>query len=403
MRASIWLLTVVLLAAACTSGSRQASGEPADTWEGILKQSRGTTVYWMMWQGDPMINRYVQEYVVPEVKRTFDINLKVMSGQGNEIVKMLMAEQEAGVTQSAADLCWINGETFFQLRQIAGLYGPFTSRLPGIQYVDLENPFIGTDFQQKTDGYECPWGNVQLAVIYDSLRTPVPPRDLAALEQWMTEHPGKFTIPYDFTGMTLLKSWMIALGGSSDVLDGPFREDLYLKLSEELWSYINRNKALFWQKGATFPENLASMHRMFANGELDFTFSNNHHEVDNKIQQGVLPGSARAYVYDAGTIRNSHYLGIPANSVNKAGAMVVINFLISPEAQLKKQDPGVWGDGTVLSVDRLPDEWDNQFAQTRVNSHAPDPDTLARLALKEPSPEYMLRLYKDFRTHVIEQ
>jgi putative spermidine/putrescine transport system substrate-binding protein len=142
---------------------------------------------------------------------------------------------------------------------------------------------------------------------------------------------------------------------------------------------------------------------MFANGELDFTFSNNHHEVDNKIQQGVLPGSARAYVYDAGTIRNSHYLGIPANSVNKAGAMVVINFLISPEAQLKKQDPGVWGDGTVLSVDRLPDEWDNQFAQARVHSHAPDPDTLAGRALKEPSPEYMLRLYKDFRTHVIEQ
>jgi ABC-type uncharacterized transport system YnjBCD substrate-binding protein len=218
----------------------------------FCKQSRGTTVYWMMWQGDPMINRYVQEYVVPEVKKRFDINLKPVPGQGNEVVKVLMAEQEAGVNHSAVDLCWINGETFFQLRQIAGLYGPFTDKLPGIQYVDLENPFIGTDFQQKTDGYECPWGNVQLAVIYDSLRTPAPPRDLACAGTVAARAPGKFTIPYDFTGMTLLKSWMIAFGGSSEILDGPFREDLYLKLSGELWGYINRNKS-FSGKRNNFP------------------------------------------------------------------------------------------------------------------------------------------------------
>jgi putative spermidine/putrescine transport system substrate-binding protein len=392
----------VIMLASCTSEHRPAS-EPAGSWENILKQSRGTTVYWMMWQGDPMINRYVQEYVVPEVKKRFDINLKPAPGQGNEVVKVLMAEQEAGVNHSAVDLCWINGETFFQLRQIAGLYGPFTDKLPGIQYVDLENPFIGTDFQQKTDGYECPWGNVQLAVIYDSLRTPAPPRDLVALEQWLREHPGKFTIPYDFTGMTLLKSWMIAFGGSSEILDGPFREDLYMKLSGELWGYINRNKSFFWQKGTTFPENLAAMHRMFANGELDFTFSNNHNEVDNKIGQGVFPGSARSYVFDSGTIRNSHYLGIPAKSANKAGAMVVADFLISPEAQLKKQDPGVWGDGTVLSVSRLPAGLREQFTQARRGSHAPDPDSLMKRALKEPAPEYMIRLYRDFRTFIIEK
>ncbi|MFM7400764.1 MAG: hypothetical protein ACKO4W_07645 [Bacteroidota bacterium] len=144
MRILFRIMTFMMLAS-CTSEDRPAS-EPAGSWENILKQSRGTTVYWMMWQGDPMINRYVQEYVVPEVKNRFDINLKPVPGQGNEVVKVLMAEQEAGVNHSVVDLCWINGETFFQLRQIAGLYGPFTDKLPGIQYVDLENPFIGTDF-----------------------------------------------------------------------------------------------------------------------------------------------------------------------------------------------------------------------------------------------------------------
>ncbi|MFM7401545.1 MAG: ABC transporter substrate-binding protein, partial [Bacteroidota bacterium] len=93
----------------------------------------------------------------------------------------------------------------------------------------------------------------------------------------------------------------------------------------------------------------------------------------------------------------------PAKSANKAGAMVVADFLISPEAQLKKQDPGVWGDGTVLSVSRLPAGLREQFTQAHRGSHAPDPDSLMKRALKEPAPEYMIRLYRDFRTFIIEK
>ena len=131
------------------------------------------------------------EYVKPEVKKRFDIDLQLIPGQGTEIVKTLLAEKEAGKAESGFDMCWINGETFFQLRQINALYGPFTAQLPNAQYINFENPFIGYDFQQKVDGYECPWGNVQMAVIYDSLRTPNPPKSLDALEQYVQANPGQ--------------------------------------------------------------------------------------------------------------------------------------------------------------------------------------------------------------------
>ena len=36
------------------------------------------------------------------------------------------------------------------------------------------------------------------------------------------------------------------------------------------------------------------------------------------------------------------------------GAQVFANFLLSPAAQAKKADIAVWGDPTVLAVDRLP-------------------------------------------------
>jgi putative thiamine transport system substrate-binding protein len=56
----------------------------------------------------------------------------------------------------------------------------------------------------------------------------------------------------------------------------------------------------------------------------------------------------------AGTIGNTHFLAIPFNAQAKEGAQVVIDFLLSPQAQARKADIAIWGDPTVLAVDRLP-------------------------------------------------
>ncbi|WP_373549371.1 ABC transporter substrate-binding protein [Haliscomenobacter sp.] len=372
-------------------------------FETITSKAQNTTVHMMMWQGDPLINQYMSDWVVPEVKSRFNIDLQIAPGQGTEIVKVLLSEIEAGKKNSNLDLCWINGETFFQLRQIQALFGPFTARLPNAQYIDFQNPFIGIDFQQPVDGYECPWGNVQLALICDSLRTPNPPLTMDELEKWWRKNPGKFTIPYEFTGMTLLKSWMIALAGGGNALDGPFDQKKYAMLSAKLWEFINRNKRYFWRKGETFPESVAAMHTMFVNQELDLTMSNNDSEVDNKIQQNIFPTTAKSFVLKSGTIQNSHFLGIPAQAANKAGAMTVINFLISPEAQLRKLNPKVWGDGSVLAMDKLPAEFQAQFLEVSKRKNSTMRATIQPFALKEPAPEYMVRLYEDFRKKVIEQ
>ncbi|MCB9314688.1 MAG: ABC transporter substrate-binding protein [Lewinellaceae bacterium] len=402
LRAILLLLPIFISGCAQNAAPERAENLQQLPWTQIEAHAKGSTVHFTMWQGDPLINRYMAEYVVPEVKKRYGVTLEIAPGQGTEIVKNLLAEKEAGKAQSSLDMCWINGETFFQLRQIEALYGPFSQQLPNAQYIDFDNPFIGFDFQQKTEGYECPWGNVQMALIYDSVRTPKPPRTLEALEQYVRAHPGKFTVPYEFTGMTLLKSWMIALAGDPAALNGPFDEEKYAQLSARLWDFINRNKPYFWRAGKTFPESLAATHQMFANGELDFTMSNNDSEVDNKILQKIFPPTARAYVFDSGTIQNSHFLGIPARAANKAGALVVINFMIAPEAQLEKLQPAVWGDGTVLAMEKLPADWRRRFENIPEHRHAPRRSDILAKALQEPAPEYMIRLYSDFRRWVIE-
>ncbi|MBI1266656.1 MAG: ABC transporter substrate-binding protein [Cryomorphaceae bacterium] len=372
-------------------------------WDTVLTKARGTNVRLMMWQGDPNINAYMNDYVKTELEKRFGVNLIIASGQGSQVVSTLMAEQQAGAQKSDLDLMWINGETYFQLREIEALFGPFTESLPNSKYIDYQNPFIARDFQQPTGGFECPWGNVQLCLIYNSNVITDPPLTAEALATWIKANPGRFTIGTDFTGMTFLKSLMINLAGNPHVLDGPFDEAVYKENTARLWAYLNDIKPYLWREGKTFPNAVAPMHQLFSQGELYFTMSNNDGEVENKISTGTLPEHSRAYVLDGGTIQNSHYMGIPALSQNKAGAMVVLNFLISPEAQYRKALPEVWGDGTVLDMNRLAPSMQLEFAKLDIREHVPGRVLLNQKALEEPAAEYMIRLYEDFRTQIVEK
>lgn len=398
----ILVIPVLVLGIGSCSSQRTDQTLRNLSWQEITERARGQTVSMMMWMGDPNINDYMQNYVVPELKQRYDINLEIANGQGNTIVSILMSELQAGKQQGELDLVWINGETFYQLRQIEGLYGPFLDQLPNSTYIDLDNPFIKYDFQQPIDGYEIPWGNVQFTMIYDSARVTNPPKTRQALAEYVKQHPGSFTIANDFSGMTFLKSLLIGMAGPG-TLDGEFNKEAYQKYSSQLWDYINRLKPYMWKEGETFPENVAAMHQLFVNGELHFTMSNNDSEVDNKILEGFFPETARAFVLEDGTIQNSHYLGIPINAPQKAAAMVVSNFFISPEAQYRKARPDVWGDGTVLAMDKLSNEWEKRFSQMPQCKYAPARDTLNNHALQELAPEYMIQLYEDFRTHIIQQ
>ncbi len=371
------------------------------SWPEIEKEARGQTVTWVMWQGDPYINAYVQGWVAPRLLAQHGVTLRAVSGQGNLIVSALMTEKEAGKTESETDMMWINGETFYQLRQIDALFGPFTGRLPHAALIDFENPFIKFDFQQEVKGFECPWGNVQLALIYNQERVPDPPRTRAALLDWVRAHPGRFTFDNSFTGMTLLKSWLIDIAGGPAALAGPFDAAKYKTHAPGLWAYLGALKPHLWKKGETYPASVSELHRLFASGEVDFTMSNNDGEVDNKIVAGLLPETSRAYVFDSGTIQNTHYLGITKNARHLAGALVAVNFLISPEAQFEKAKPAVWGDGTILAEGRLPAPWPRHFRDIPERRYSPKRADIQKQALMELAPEYMIRLFEDFRTHVL--
>jgi putative spermidine/putrescine transport system substrate-binding protein len=389
----------LILAWGCSGETRGAVDPGTLSWERIEEVARGTTVVWRMWRGDPSINAYVDRWVAPRLLERHGITLRPVEGQGPELVNQLLLENEADAA-GQADLVWINGETFHNLRRADLLYGPWAHRLPNAAYVDSASPTIHRDFEQPTDGFESPWGAVQFALIYDSARTPDPPRSVAELAEWIRRHPGRFTHDQGFTGVAFLKVLLYALNGGVERFQGGFESTRYERGSAAVWALMDSLRPSLWRRGRAYPPGVAELHRLFAHGEVDFSMSMNQNEVVTKVRQGVFPPTARALLLRDGTIANTHYLGIPANAPNPAGAMVVANFLLSPEAQLEKLKPEVWADGTVLSAGRLPGDWAARFAEVETDSRALHRDSLARYARPEVAPEYHERLSADWRVRI---
>ncbi len=402
-----FLSLLILLASVLPSGCDQPAALHSDIaasrdWSERTRASQGRVVRMAMWDGDPQINQWMRLQVRPWLKEHFKIDLQFSGVRGHALVTRMLSDIEADRSSGDFDIVWINGETFYQLRQINALAGPFTHLLPNARFIDWQDPFIALDFQQPVEGFECPWGTVQMTLIHNSETVPDPPHTLQELESWIRMNPGRFTFDCSFTGMTFLKSLLPGFAErKTDPVLSPDAQT-WKTVSGRLWDWIRRQRPYLWREGRTFPEDVAQLHHLFSTAEVDFTMSNNDGEVDNKVAQGILPDSARAYVPDWGTIRNTHYLGIPMNAPQKDAAMIVINYLISPDAQLQKLTPAVWGDGTVLDPDLLSAEWRQRFESVAGRIRVPPAAQLRERALMEPTAEVMIRLHEGFREQILE-
>ncbi len=96
----------------------------------------------------------------------------------------------------------------------------------------------------------------------------------------------------------------------------------------------------------------------------------------------------RSFVFRDGTLGNTHFVAIPFNASASAGAMVLANFLMSPEAQARKQDPKVWGDPTVLDMAKVSPGDRAHFAALDLGAATLRPEELGP-TLPEPHPSWV--------------
>jgi len=335
-------------------------------WQALEQQAKGQTVYFNAWAGDDNINAYI-DWAAEQVKQRYHVNLEhVKVSETANVVSRILAEKVSGRSEGGSvDLVWVNAENFRAQKEADLLFGPFSQHLPNLALTDQQSPALLYDFTLPVEGYESPWGGAQLTFYYDSARLAQPPKSMLDLLRYLEQHPGLFTYPAppSFYGTTFIKQALLEFIDDQSVLYQAVNKQQFEQLTAELWRFLDKLHPLMWRRGLSFPNGSGQMQQLLNDGELSIAFTFNPNEPAAGIIQGLLPESVRSYVHQAGSIANTHFLAIPFNSDATAAAMVVANFLLSPEAQARKSDLSYWGDPSVLSMDKLNAEQRQLFQQ----------------------------------------
>ncbi|WP_371037944.1 ABC transporter substrate-binding protein [Rhodosalinus sp. FB01] len=388
-------LLAALLAA--LPASALADPDPAD-WDAVLEEARGQTVYWNAWGGSTTTNDFIA-WVGQRVAGEHGVSLEhVKLSDTADAVSRVLAEKTAGRDAGGAvDLIWINGENFAAMKENGLLFGPFAEDLPNWRHVDVEGKPVRVDFTVPTDGYESPWATAQVVFMYDTADIPGPLPSMQAILDWAEANPGRFTYPQppDFLGSTFLKQALYGVVEDPDVLRAPAAQADYEAVTAPLWAFVDALTPHLWRQGRAYPQSGPRQIQLMADDEIDLAISFSPGEASAAIADFQLPATVRTFVPEGGSIGNASFVAIPYNASAKAGAMVVANFLLSPEAQARALDPDVLGYGTVLDLDTLSPGDRARFDAIELGIATLPPDALGP-ALPEPHPSWMERIEQDW-------
>lgn len=353
-------------------------------WQRTLDEARGQTVYFNAWGGSPEINAYLL-WAGQELEREYQVRLvQVKVDDIAQSVSQLLANKQAGKRAGGPiDLLWVNGENFKALKEQGLLGAPFSQELPNMALVDPRLP-VSEDFTVPVVGLEAPWGLGQLNLMVNEEEVDTPPTSAQTLLAWAKAHPGRFTYPKppQFHGSSFLKQILLELTPDPAPLYREATDAEFERLSAPLWAWLDQLHPALWRKGKLFPASAAETRQLLDDGELAMAISFNPQEAQSAVQNGTLPPSVKAVAMSKGALTNSHFLAIPFNASARAGAKVVANFLLSPDAQARKADPAFWGDPSVLDPARL-------GVKAMSTTGAP---ALRFKAVAEPHPSWQLRL-----------
>ena len=323
----------------------------------IIEEADGQTVNFYMWGGSDTVNKWIDNYAASEIKKNYNITLNRVPMDASVFVNKLLAEKQAGRNKGVIDMVWINAENFRNAKEAGLLFGPFLEKLPNFnRYV---NPALAeSDAGYPIEGYEAPYGRAQFNFEYDSSVIKSPPDTYKKLLEWVKTHPGRFTYPQppDFTGSAFLRQTFIALTGGADQYKNGFNREMFDKKAPVLWEYLNEIEPYLWQKGKSYPKDTAALDTLFERGEVDINMSFTQARASTRIEQGRYRNSVRTFLMKKASLFNTHFIAIPFNAPSKEAAIVVADFLLSPQAQYSKNIPENWGDFTVLTVDKLKED-----------------------------------------------
>lgn len=347
MTAMLAFMLVVSMTACSSQADKKEDGKVTGkdvsemTFDEMKEEAKGSTVTFYGWGGDEKLNQWLDNEFAPVMKEKYNIVMERVPMDIDQILSQLSGEVQAGETDGVIDMIWINGENFKSAKENNMLYGPFVEKLPNFnEYVDTESEDVTLDFAYPIEGYEAPYGKAQLVMVADTAVTPDLPTSAEELKEFVQKYPGKVTYPAlpDFTGSAFVRNIIYDICGYEQFLDMEADKETVREAIEPALVYLRELNPYLWNKGTTFPDASTTLTNMFADGEVVLNMTYDAYDVAIEIEEGTYTGTTQSFQFERGTIGNTNFMAIAANSANKAGAIVAINEMLSPEIQADRYD-----------------------------------------------------------------
>ena len=279
-------LSLMLALAACVSPKTEYDLETAD-WDQILADAKGSTVTIAVPQSDwiAAVADHVQEH--------YGITLKVVEDDTADILCLDAAGDE--------------------------LYGPFTDKLPSMAEVEA--------------GCQVPYQKNQFVMYADTALVQNLPSSWQTLEVLCQTFPGRVAYPAlsDETGTAFVCSIIYEVCGWKQFQTMEADYDTVKAAVEPAMAFLRALNPSLWGGGQSFPT-AAELDAMYASGEVVMAMSADPFAAGAED----FPEMTASFVFAKGTPGSTEYLVIPAASSNKAGAMAVLNAMLSAELQLDR-------------------------------------------------------------------
>lgn len=316
----------------------------SQSFEEIQKEAKGSTVTFYGWGGDEDLNRWLREYYVPRMKEKYDINVQVVPMNIDEILSQLSGEKQANPVlplnendnTGAIDMVWINGENFKSASENQMLLDNYSWKLPNVNaYMDPSSPSLLQDFGYPIKNREVPYGEAQMVMYTDTALTGELPSNTQELLEFAKKYKGKVTYPAppDFTGSAFVRNVIYDIQDWEQFAQMPQDKATVKAAIEPSLAYLRELNPYLWNEGKTFPSSSSQMENMFGDKELYFGMSYAAYGVAVNIENKRFPKTTQSFVFHKGMVGNTNYIAIPLNAPNKAGAIVAINEMVSPQVQ----------------------------------------------------------------------
>ena len=344
-----------------TKGTEETAELDYSDWDAVVEAARGTTVTYYGYDGNQDLNKWINEDLATALKEKYDITLNYISN--DSAMTALTDSLAAGSAENngAFDITWTNGTGFKDIQELEGWFGPITELLPNFKSgVDPDYPLVTQDFGYDNQGYEAPFGFYVLNLIKND---ELAPGNLATLDDFKAlceANPGKFTYPSseNWVGAAFIRTVIYNCCDYEKLMTiDPEDTEGIKEIIQPALDYLTALNPYLWNEGRTFPATNDEMTQLVRNGEIYNDVLYDQYGCGAKINSGEYPAAAHSYILDK-TTANFSYWAIPYNSPNKAGALVAINEMLSPEQQLAKSEKSA---GDVLDHSMLSKDLQSQF------------------------------------------